>query len=354
MFMSDAFMGKRLTSLFDTHPPLEERIRALDPQFDGTYPEVKPVGISAAEEQGPQPGRLPPLVPGLPSLPGMAGLPIPQVPVLALADDASAHVGRVQPRHMSYSTGLQAQAPDALRLATQSPFSARALVYCLLLDAEPGIRQAQLAQLQAGAEPRDYQETLRLAELARQLPDAARLPLLDRAMPALRQMSPPQYQVFRAQVDALIHADQKVSLFEYALHCMLRRYLDMDYNRQRPVVRYRAPEQVLPQVAMVLSLLAWAGQEEPSAAGVAFAAGMRAYTGSEPSAALLPRDQCSLRQFDAALRTLTQAAPEVKRRVVAACAACILADQQVTVREGELLRAISATLGCPMPPLVSE
>jgi hypothetical protein len=166
----------------------------------------------------------------------------------------------VRPHHVSYAAGLQSQVPDALREAAQSPFSARALLYALLLDAAPGVRQAQLAQLQAGAEPRDYQETLRLADLVRPLPDAARLPLLDRAMPALRQMSPPQHQVFRAQVEALIHADQKVSLFEYALHCMLRRYLDMDYNRQRPVVRYRVPDQVLPQMTMVLSLLAWAGR----------------------------------------------------------------------------------------------
>ena len=35
-------------------------------------------------------------------------------------------------------------------------------------------------------------------------------------------------------------------------------------------------------------------------------------------------------------------------------ATCILADHQVTVREGELLRAISATLGCPMPPLTGR
>ena len=42
----------------------------------------------------------------------------------------------------------------------------------------------------------------------------------------------------------------------------------------------------------------------------------------------------------------------IKRRIVDACAACILANQQVTVREAELLRAICDTLDCPLPPLV--
>ena len=261
MFMSDAFMGKRLTGLFDTHPPLEERIRELDPKFDGTYPEVKPVGVSAAEEQPPQPRRLPPLIPGMPSRARSRGLPVA---------GSCASAGRRRPRPTSaalgpitfrYAAGLQAQEPAVLRAAASSPFSARALIYRLLLDSRPDIRQAQLEQVRTGAEPRDYQETLRLAEPVRQLPDAARLPLVEHAVPALRQMSPQQYQVFRTQVDALIHADQKVSLFEYALHCMLHRYLDADYNRQRPVVRYRAAEQVLPQVVVVLSLLAWEGQD---------------------------------------------------------------------------------------------
>jgi len=31
--------------------------------------------------------------------------------------------------------------------------------------------------------------------------------------------------------------------------------------------------------------------------------------------------------------------------------ACVAADGTVTLREGELLRAIAATLDCPMPPL---
>src|SRR5262249_30328289 len=154
---------------------------------------------------------------------------------------------------------------------------------------------------------------------------------------------------------ALIHADNQVSLFEYALQCVLNRYLDADYNRQRPSVRFKSPAQVAPQVATVLSFLAWEGQEEASAVQTAFAAGMRTYSGSEASAfPLVPRRDSQLRAFHTALQTLAQAAPAIKRQVVAACAATIQADQQVTEREGELLRAICATLDCPMSPLVEE
>ena len=60
----------------------------------------------------------------------------------------------------------------------------------------------------------------------------------------------------------------------------------------------------------------------------------------------------ALAEFDAALQTLNQSVPAIKRRIVVACTACILANQQVTVREVELLRAICDTLECPLPPLV--
>jgi hypothetical protein len=101
-----------------------------------------------------------------------------------------------------------------------------------------------------------------------------------------------------------------------------------------------------------MSLLAWEGQPEPDHAAEAFAAGMRSFAGGDTTDRLPPREKCSLADFDAALQTLNQSAPAIKRRIVVACAACILEDQQVTVREAELLRAICDTLECPLPPLV--
>jgi hypothetical protein len=271
------------------------------------------------------------------------------------ADSAVMTVGRPQARHVSYAAGLQLDLPDVVRQAAQEPFSARALIYCLLLDPRQEIRQAQLAKLQTGAAPPDYQETMRLQEPVRQLPDAARLPLVEQVLPALRQMSPAQYQVFHAQVEALIHADNQVSLFEFMLQCVLNRYLDADYNRKRQAVRFNSPAQVAPQAVTVLSLLAWEGQAEANSVQAAFDAGMRAYNGSAASAyQLQPRGDCLQQTFRTALDTLAQAAPAIKRQVVAACAATIQADQQVTVREGELLRAICATLDCPMPPLIAQ
>src|SRR5262249_8516011 len=154
--------------------------------------------------------------------------------------------------------------PDALRVAAQEPFSARALVYALLLDQRADLRNFQLARLKTGAPPPDFAETVRLAAPVQTLSDRLRLPVLDLAMPALRQMSPRQHQAFRAQVEALMNADQRPGLFEYTLRCVLHRHLDAQFLPQRPTGPvHRSGQQLASSLARVLSLLAWEGQPEP-------------------------------------------------------------------------------------------
>jgi Zn-dependent protease with chaperone function len=348
MFFANAFAGEGLAGLLATHPPLVERIRRLDPQFDGQFPEVRPVGVDREELEGPRPGGLPPFV-GMPRL----GLPQVPVPVVGLADEAASRAGHVDPEAISYAQALHDGMPNVLRVAAQEPFGARALVYALLLDPRADLRDLQLTRLEAGAEPQDFAETLRLVAPVQAMPDTHRLPLLDLAMPALRQMSSRQYRTFRAQVEVLMIADQRLSLFEYTLRCVLHRHLDAQFLPRRqthPV--HSSPQKLVHPVATVLALLAWEGHPEPDQAARAFDAGMRGYIGGDHTQRLPPREECSLAEFDTALQTLNQSVPAIKRRIVVACAACILANQQLTVREAELLRAICDTLDCPLPPLV--
>jgi hypothetical protein len=273
---------------------------------------------------------------------------------LGFADSAASQVGHVDPEVISYAQTLQNDIPDGLRVAAEDPFSAQALVYALLLDPRADLRSVQLAQLETSAEPPALAETLRLVDIVQALPDAYRLPLLDLAMPALRQMSPRQHWAFRDKVEKLMIADQRLSLFEYTLRCVLHRHLDAQYMPQRQTRSMISSSQKLAQpMATALALLAWEGQPEFDLATRAFDTGMRAYTASDNNHRLPPREECSLDEFDAALQMLRQSVPAIKQRIVVAVAACILANDQVTVREAELLRAICDTLDSPLPPLLA-
>ena len=352
MFFANAFAGSGLAGLLATHPPLVERIRRLDPQFDGRFSPVQPVDVDRQERESPRPRSVPPLT-RMPRLPGLPQVPAPVLlPVLGVADEAASRVGDIDPDAIGCAQALQDSMPDVLRVAAEEPFSARTLVFALLLDPRPDLRHLQLTRLKDGAEPQDVAETVRLVAPVEALPDTHRLPLLDLAMPALRQMSPRQHRAFRAQVEMLMSADQRLNLFEYILRSVLHRHLDAQFLPQPPTrPLHNSPQKLEQPMAKVLALLAWEGQPEPDEAARAFDTGMRGYVGGDHTHRLPRREESSLAEFDAALQMLDRSVPSIKRRIVVACAACILANQQVTVREAELLRAICDTLDCPLPPL---
>jgi len=68
----------------------------------------------------------------------------------------------------------------------------------------------------------------------------------------------------------------------------------------------------------------------------------------------LAADECELSRVDAALNRLAQAAPQIKKNVLTACAQTVAADGLIQEIEAELLRAIADTLDCPMPPFIPD
>jgi Zn-dependent protease with chaperone function len=345
MFFSNAVAGWGFDP-FATHPPLVERIRALEPEFDGRFPPARRDAGLEDEKSGMKDDGFRPFVAS------QRGPSMPAIPAAVMPLDAGGGVGwigRPQTEHLERAAQITGNIPPALLDAAREPYAARAVIFALLLSRDDqATRGRQVQILQAQVEPHLYQQTQALAAAVQSLDAMARLPLVDLAVPALKKSSPRQYGEFRQVVDALMRAEGKVELFEYCLHMMLLGYLDVHFRlRKPPAIRYRSAAAVAQPAAVVLSTLAYVGAKRPEDAPRAFQAGAAALLGQ---AAILPKPQCGLRAFNAALTELAQASPQVKRAVIQAVAACVAADGQVTLEEGELLRAITAALACPMPP----
>ena len=179
----------------------------------------------------------------------------------------------------------------------------------------------------------------------------ARLPLVSMVVPALRRLSRDQFDAFATGVRDLVQADNQVSLYEYALQRLLLRHLASPYGQTRPTASRGSSVDALDRACKrVLGTLAHVGSAVPSDAARAYALSLQAlnWPGVDPS--LPPRD-LDLCALDQALNQLDDAAPPLKKQILAACATCIGADGQITLEEGELLRAIADSLGCPIPPL---
>jgi Zn-dependent protease with chaperone function len=302
--MAEAWLG-----LFATHPPIQQRIAEIAPNFD-------------PQKESPTP---PPLDSAEPSFSGDAQL--------------------------AAATSMLARLPEFSRPAMREIHSACALVFALLLSEDESVRESQLAALQADAVL--HKEIGEMFDRRSQLSSAQRISLVDLAIPVLRGLSPQQYNVFSVQVRHLIEADGQIHLFEYTLQKLLLRHLDAAFTKARPArIQHRSLVPLLPDTGILLSAIANADDGDSAALDAAFQAGVARLGKSAEAFPLARQSSVNLKDFDRALEDLAMASLSVKKTILTACSAAVVHDGIVNDTQFELLRAVADTVDCPIPPFV--
>jgi Zn-dependent protease with chaperone function len=341
--------GAKLTALFATHPPLVDRIRALEPGFD-------PAELQRLSQQWaarPPSGMQEDLALGL--------APAGESERLSQLPEASARVpvdvSTVVDRVATWSDATQSRAgtiidqiPDDILARARSVHSVVPLVLGLLLSEEPQTRAKQHAELAQhyGRELADatWEEANALAGLHPLL----RLPLAQLSFPALRQRSESEREDVLVVVSLLIHADNQISVYEY---CLARLIYSELYEAIHPKPRRqngrRPIEDRQSEVAKLLATLAFAGNPDPTVARRAFAAGL-ARVLPQTSTEYIPPTQAVL-DLEAGWPLLDELQPADKERLVAGVVAVIGYDGVMSLAETELLRTVCALLHCSLPPL---
>ena len=347
-------MGSSFLHLLDTHPSLTDRILALDPSFDGVFPQT----VEPAPRIPPraQPSSAKPSVwfpvPG--KSPVGAGLAQFAAAPAVRAGAVAGLAGTLTSDHLRFAEELRAEIPAALRAAARESMGAASLVYALLLSDDAAVQSKQLSELATATSSASCQEALRVLDQVRQLPVNAKLPLLSLALPGLRQLSSTQYQEFSRAIATLVESDGQIDLFEYMLQKFVSRHLEPQFvGARKPVIQYYALKPLAGDCATLLSALAYVGQQAPDQVQSAFQRGAQILNYvAQFELSLVPEAQCDLDQVDAALNRLAQAALQIKKNVLEACAQTVAADGVVQELEAELLRAVSDALDCPLPPFL--
>ena len=331
LFFSNG-MAQSFANLLATHPPLTERIRRLDASFDPerVTQQAAPPRSAASAAHG-----------------GVTRFAVDPGTVVS-------HAGSPTAKHIAYAGALMAAMPRDLLESAREPFGARAVIYALLLNQDAEARDRQLKHLSQHADTAVNSETLRIGDALTRIGPQCRLPLVDMAMTALKALSGKQYSVFDENVKHLVQADRQVDLFEYTLQHMIRRYLDPVFHKRKPDrVRFTDMRTIAPKCVELLSCLAGWGADDAAAAEHAFACGIRELN-LQQTIPMIPPDSCGLQMLDDALDQLVRASGAIKKKILAASVACIGADGKVTLEEAELIRAVAASLGCPIPPFLPE
>jgi Zn-dependent protease with chaperone function len=383
--------------LLATHPPLAERIKAIDPTFDGNFraprrtapgtgvPDLRASSQARAQTQAqtrPQPqaraqtqtwasplatlwasppASPPPLAPASPAplasrAPGVSpasrvpAAPPPLLPAAVTAPAFLAALSALETPDSQKGADILAAIPNDFRDAAHDPERARAVLLTLLYakgDAAVSAKQdAAVARVLSTTERIVFIDMVARIESA---PSWTRIALGDMALASIRHLDIRLINDTLDAVDALIDADGEVSLHEYALRKVIHRNLRPP---GRPGILVKTCAPLAADIALVLGAVASAGSSSEAARQHAFEAGATAVREAEPAVVLvMPKQQSGLdaKALIRALNRLDLGTPAVKQVVITALVRAISDDGKIEVAEQDLLRAVAAALNCPAP-----
>lgn len=351
--------GMAFSPWFATHPPLSDRIRRLDPAFRpeqlqqlrGRWLSTPPDGLEEDRVMGLDAGWAR-SAPGLPRV-SPSSLPSSAAPMHLDPVQVSAQVATPGEDDYRRAVQLSGNLTESLRTLARDRGKAMPLLLALVMDADPAIAARQREQVAAHlGEPTATAVASLHQHIVRDLHAALRLPLASMAFPTLRMLPRPQLQQFGDAMDALSHADGRVSLFEYCLSRLLQVQVQAALDPSRHVhFGRRKTASVRQEFATLLAVVAQAGSpDRPELARRAYLSGLQR---------ILPQDHLpyappaeGVLALDAVWGPLDALDPLAKQIVVEAVTATISHNDLVNVAEAELLRLICGVLHCPLPALL--
>jgi len=332
-----------LSALIATHPPIEERMHRINPHMPPAFYLEKARVPRVIEErkhaeQVPSQARPRTIVPR--RVTGVAAL--------------IATIGQPDAGHLEYAADLLSYLAPPIREALGDPIGAQAVMYGCLLDEDPANREHQLRALRSHGEEVLARKAEVIAPHLRMLDRALRLPLVALATPMLKRLDETSRAAFLVGLRAVIQADERVTLSEFVLATILEWTIG-PHSRRARVVRYRERRELVPEISLVLSLLAHCGSGSGDGAQAlalaAFCKGREVL--GMPEILLEAKDKLQFIQVSLALERLAGLAAAEKERLLEGFAAAIDADGEIKLLEHELLRAVCCALDCPMPPSVA-
>mgnify|MGYP006157934903 FL=1 len=337
-----------LSRLYATHPPLNDRILAILPRWRGDYEESdwdrSALAATEASEQQKQASGQSQREKATAILSGASGV--------LLADAVINQVGNPDSKHLDYADALVKQIPPLFLEAAREPSGARAMVYFLVLSRDDSVRSKQLKILQSSADVGVFDELQKLYQSEQEIKAEQRLPLVTIALSSLRQLSQSQYRLFRENFKTLVELDKKMSLLEWALQKIVMHSLESVSGKdEAPYFGKKNLKACKQSIAVLLSILTHSTVQDGISREETFAAGADAL---ELSLQLIAVSNIDFATLNNALDDLADLKPLQKPALLKACVSCITADGKIQAIEAELLRAIAATIDCPVPPLLAD
>lgn len=332
----------RLTTMFATHPPLAQRIKALDPSFnERDYPVIKTdqMGGSIKFERA-------------------AGFAGPEAmatnnATAKVSDNITESIGHPTPAHIGFAAELRRSIPETLYAAAHSPSGAYLLTLALVIDDTTAERQLAVIDSQLGG--KRAQLVRRYFEELMQIGAQYRLPLLEIAFPELKQRPAAKLQFLLDLIRRMIEIDGKIDLREFCYFRILARQLEQAISPAVDQRGKRATKSAVRNAAVsLIRIVADQGHDDSDARERAFAAGISVFGNWADTRNVRIVEHQTVDILNESLDVLSKINSAGRQSLIQAVTTTVSHDGQVTAIEAELLRAICASVDCPLPPILSS
>lgn len=331
-------LQKQFSSLFATHPPIEDRLQRMGIRFDKQElarlaVKIKQISINGSQQRSS----------------AIDEAMQERFVADSVSGFANVHEDSFSDESLKSARTLLNHIPDKIRTEVESENTVREVILALLLNSESEIKQQQLKVIRSARAGINF---LRIVEVRQQLDGLSqnlRLPILDLGFPAIRHLTWQTRWDFYNLVERLILLDGQVNSFEYMLSRLLLQMLEENRHPDSSSGKKQIKLHRLQyHLRTLFSVVAVFGHDNEQQAIRAYIAGMESLFGSQQwPEYYMPADWVA--HFDAALSALDRARPLIKEEIINSLMVIIGFDHDYRIEEYEMLRVISALLHCPMP-----
>lgn len=347
MFFANTVSIKKkfLSSLRNTHPPLIERILALEPEFDGDFSKVT-LKESKAEIHFPKNSKK--------AAEKEKSVNCSVNDLMFSSKNINNALGSPSWKNLLLSSAFLESLSSTLKEMLHEPHGAISTIFALFIQKEDKkVFKEQIDILTNKAPKGVASETLKIYDTIKNRPKSDYLKIVELSMPALHGLSKDQYILFKNLLKEIASKNNEHQIFLFSLLAVLENNLGNKFEEKESLfeINFSSAASIKPQIITLFSALALSGQTGGSSEErikEAFNKGLN-FLQIDPSNSQIKDKEFCLETLSKSLKILANATYELRFNIVQAANIIINFDEVRSSEELELLRAISETLECPLP-----
>ncbi|MDR3177420.1 MAG: M48 family metallopeptidase [Campylobacteraceae bacterium] len=318
---------------FSTHPPLKNRIKTLEPHWDGNYISPKRVLYTKEAIQKPAKEKV-----------------MKTITIAAVLNEIN-NIGSITSDKLETANKKIDSIPKLLRENSIDAFSAQFIIFAILLDKNEKIRKIQTDIVTQNffapnneSLKRDFDAVVsQILNLARDM----YLTLIQISMSALKTLSKEQYLKFKTVINQLIEADRNISWFELNLKYLVLYPLDIAFGiRKIPQEIYSHIAAVKFDAEVMLSAITHAQFADDKQANEAFEKIAKIF---DINIKYIPSENISFVLLENAYEQIQKAKPLLRKKVLEMAIMCLKTDdEKLSQQDIETIHALCALLHLPI------